>query len=336
MKHYDQFYNHLNDFINKIVPIPAVREYTMRFLAKCLSGENRDEGFYMWTGTGGNGKSKLIDLMSMCMGEYACNLPIALLTQKRKASGAASPEMAITRGKRLAVMQEPDVNETMNIGQMKEMTGNDKISARGLYKEPFEFTPQFKLVCMCNDLPNIPSNDDGTWRRLEVIEFVARFVDEMKDVDESLHRHLKDKSIKGKIPMWVIPFYALLLPEWRKYDEEGITIPKEVKAKTSEYRNNNDLVGQWIEGHCKEKGNEEGADGVTEIAPTAFDSLYENFVSWCDEEEIRMRPDKKGVKEALKKWQEKSEWGLSYDKKKSSVIKPNGYESSMKFNLEII
>ena len=55
-----------------------------RFLSKCLSGENRDEGFYIWTGTGGNGKSKLIDLMSMCMEHYACNLPIALLTQNVK------------------------------------------------------------------------------------------------------------------------------------------------------------------------------------------------------------------------------------------------------------
>ena len=184
MRYYNQFYDDMNDFINKIVPIPEVREYTLRFLAKCLSGENRDEGFYIWTGTGGNGKSKLIDLMSMCMGDYACNLPIALLTQKRKASGAASPEMAITRGKRLAVMQEPDVNETLNIGQMKEITGNDKITARGLYKEPFEFTPQFKLVCMCNDLPNIPSNDDGTWRRLEVVDFISRFVDYENGVDE--------------------------------------------------------------------------------------------------------------------------------------------------------
>jgi P4 family phage/plasmid primase-like protien len=300
-----------------------------------LSGENRDEGFYIWTGTGGNGKSKLIDLMSMCLGSYACNLPIALLTQKRKASGAASPEMAITCGKRLAVMQEPDVNETMNIGQMKEITGNDKISARGLYKEPFEFTPQFKLVCMCNDLPNIPSNDDGTWRRLEVVDFIARFVDEQKDVNENLNRHLKDKSIKGKIPMWVIPFYAILLPYWRDYDQNGIDIPDEVKAKTNEYRNNNDLVGQWIDQNCEEEDNQVSTDGITEVAPTDFDTLYDNFIEWCEEEEFKNRPDKGGCRNALKKWQEKSRFGLSYGKKKSDSG-ANGYEKAMKFNLKIV
>ena len=334
MRHYNRFFDDMNDFIDKIVPIPAVKGYTLRFLAKCLSGENRDEGFYIWTGTGGNGKSKLIDLMSMCMGDYACNLPIALLTQKRKASGAASPEMAITRGKRLAVMQEPDVNETLNVGQMKEITGNDKITARGLYKEPFEFTPQFKLICMCNDLPHIPSNDDGTWRRLEVVDFIARFVDDEKDVNESLHRYQKDKGIKNKIPMWVIPFYAMLLPHWREYDENGIEIPDEVKAKTNEYRNNNDLVGQWIDQNCEEAENEISSDGITETAPTDFDTLYEDFKEWCGEEELKNIPDKGSVRNALKKWQEKSRFGLSYGKKKSDSG-ANGYEKAMRFNLNI-
>ena len=335
MKNYGRFYDDMNDFIDKIVPIPAVKQYTLRFLAKCLSGENRDEGFYIWTGTGGNGKSKLIDLMSMCMGQYACNMPISLLTQKRKASGSASPEMAVTLGKRLCVMQEPDVNETLNVGQMKEITGNDKISARGLYKEPFEFTPQFKLICMCNDLPNIPSNDDGTWRRLEVVDFIARFVDYEKEVDEDKHRHLKDKSIKNKIPMWVIPFYAILLPHWRDYDTNGIDIPDEVKAKTNEYRSNNDLVGQWIEQNCEEADNEGSTDGITETAPTDLEDLYSDFSEWCQELGIKNTPEKMNVRTALKKWQDKSRFGLSYAKtKKDAVGCANGHEGAMKFNLK--
>mgnify|MGYP001216901685 FL=1 len=334
---YDEVYEMLDDFLNKIVPLPNVKKYTLKFLSKCLSGENRDEGFYIWTGTGGNGKSKLIDLTSLCMGDYSCNLPIALLTQKRKASGAASPEMALTMGKRLCVMQEPDVNETMNIGQMKELTGNDKIQARALFKEPFFFTPQFKLVCMCNDLPNIPSNDDGTWRRLEVVDFVSKFVDSENDVNHELNRYIKDKTIKNKIPMWVIPFFAMLLPMWRDYDENGIEIPEEIKAKTNEYRGDNDIIGQWIEQQCETKGHDISADGITKVAPTDFKTLYDSFSEFCENVLGRQSnniPDMSVVKTALKKWQEKSEWGLSYGKRKDQAG-PNGYEACMQFNLVI-
>ena len=334
---YDEVYGMLDDFLNKIVPIPNVKKYTLKFLAKCLSGENRDEGFYIWTGTGGNGKSKLIDLTSMCMGDYSCNLPIALLTQKRKASGAASPEMALTMGKRLCVMQEPDVNETMNIGQMKELTGNDKIQARALFKEPFFFTPQFKLVCMCNDLPNIPSNDDGTWRRLEVVDFVSKFVDSERDVNHELNRYIKDKTIKNKIPMWVIPFFAMLLPMWRDYDINSIEIPDEVKAKTNEYRGDNDIIGQWIEQYCEVADNIVSADGITKLAPTEFKPLYDNFSEFCVDVLGRSNnniPDMSVVKTALKKWQEKSDWGLCYGKRKDQSG-PNGYEACMRFNLKI-
>ena len=334
---YDEVYEMLDDFLNKIVPLPNVKKYTLKFLAKCLSGENRDEGFYIWTGTGGNGKSKLIDLTSLCMGDYSCNLPIALLTQKRKASGAASPEMALTMGKRLCVMQEPDVNETMNIGQMKELTGNDKIQARALFKEPFFFTPQFKLVCMCNDLPNIPSNDDGTWRRLEVVDFVSKFVDSEKDVNHDLNRYIKDKTIKNKIPMWIIPFFAMLLPMWRDYDENGIEIPDEIKAKTNEYRGDNDIIGQWIEQYCEVADNVISADGVTKLAPTEFRPLYDNFSEFCGDVLGRQSnniPDMSVVKTALKKWQEKSDWGLCYGKRKDQSG-PNGYEACMRFNLVV-
>lgn len=332
---YDEVYEMLDDFLNKIVPLPSVKKYTLKFLAKCLSGENRDEGFYIWTGTGGNGKSKLIDLTSMCMGDYSCNLPIALLTQKRKASGAASPEMALTMGKRLCVMQEPDVNETMNIGQMKELTGNDKIQARALFKEPLFFTPQFKLVCMCNDLPHIPSNDDGTWRRLEVVDFVSKFVDSESDVNHDLNRYIKDKTIKNKIPMWVIPFFAMLLPMWRDYDENSIEIPDEIKAKTNEYRGDNDIIGQWIEQYCETADNVVSADGVTKLAPTEFRPLYDNFSEFCGDvlgRQTNNIPDMSVVKTALKKWQEKSDWGLCYGKRKDQSG-PNGYEACMRFNL---
>ena len=135
--------------------------------------------------------------------------------------------------------------------------------------------------------------------------------------------------------MWVIPFYSILLPHWRDYDSDGINIPDEVKAATNEYRNNNDLVGQWIGQNCSEEGNIISANGISEQAPTGFDILHDDFKEWAEEAEHTRIPVRGDVMKALMKWQEKSTFGLAYGKKKGDA-QANGYEKSMKFNLKIL
>jgi P4 family phage/plasmid primase-like protien len=330
---YGRYKDDLLTFIKQIIPIEDVREYTMRFLSKCLSGENRDEGFYIWTGSGGNGKSKLIELAQLVLGEYACGLPVSLITSKRASSNSATPEMERTKGIRLTVMQEPEADENINIGLMKELTGNDKIIARGLYKEPVEFVPQYKLLLMCNDLPNIPSNDDGTWRRLEVVDFIAKFVGEedYNKLDDSRHIYKRDKEMRNKLPAWKLIFFGILLEEWMKYDVDGITVPPQVNSKTKSYRNENDNVGRWINEACEESSNEI-VDGV-EKAPSPFTDLCEDFEDWCKENGIKSNKNK--FKEDLMRWQEKSQYGLSIGKTVKDGCS-NGTKRKPLFNLTVL
>ena len=317
-------------FMKQLFPSGNVRNYIYRWLSKCLSGENRDEGFYIWTGTGGNGKSKLVELMSMTIGDYFSNLSVALLTQKRKASGAASPELEKTKGKRLVVMQEPDVNETINVGEMKELTGNDKIEARALFKEPIEFTPQYKMLMMCNDLPEVPSNDDGTWRRIEGVPFDSKFVENKDEVNPEQNIYLRDKKLKGKFPFWTLPLMIKLLQEWREYDKHGIIIPEEVKNKTKSFRNDNDVVGMWIDQCCETADNVKVSD-TEQYAPTEFDVLYLELSEWTEVKEYK-KPSRPKVMEAFNKWQAKSQFGLSLGKKKSDKC-VNGTEQEPLYNL---
>ena len=335
LPNYDIWTRDLTMFIKQIIPIENVRNYTLRFLSKCLSGENRDEGFYIWTGSGGNGKSKLIELAQLVLGDYGGGLPVSLITKSRASSNSATPEMERTKGLRLVVMQEPEANESINIGLMKELTGNDKIQARGLFKEPIEFIPQFKLLLMCNELPTIAANDDGTWRRLEVVEFISRFVgDEDKDkLDDSKHVYKRDKELRNKLPAWKLVFLGFLLKEWMKYDKEGIKIPDEVNGKTKAYRNENDTVGQWIEQECEECENKMYPNG-DELAPTNFEDLFFEFKNWCSKQGYKP-PEKKKTKETFIKWQEKSKWGYCIGRKKSDK-RPNGTQSNPCFNLKIL
>ena len=335
IENYDIYREHLNDFIQQIIPIDAVRGYALRFLSKCLSGENRDEGFYIWTGSGGNGKSKMIELMQLVLGDYAGGLPVSLITKSRASSNSATPEMERTKGLRLVVMQEPEANESINIGLMKELTGNDKIYARGLFKEPIEFIPQFKLLLMCNDLPNIPTNDDGTWRRLEVVDFISRFLDDKSKLDDSKHVYKRDKQLKSKFEMWKKVFFGFLLEEWMKYDKEGITIPPQVNSKTKSYRNENDILGQWIDQSCEIVDNNVLDNGL-ELAQTCFEDLFWDYKQWCQKQGYPCNDShKKKTKDDLMKWQEKSKYGLSMGKTKKEG-RPNGSTQKPYFDLKVI
>jgi putative DNA primase/helicase len=256
-----------------------------------------------------------------------------LYPSKRSSSNSATPEMERTKGLRFVVMQEPEANESINIGLMKELTGNDKIIARGLFKDPIEFIPQFKMLLMCNDLPHIPSNDDGTWRRLEVVDFISRFIDDPKKIDPSKNVYKRDKSLRAKLQAWPQVFLAILLEEWMKYDTEGITIPKQVNNKTKAYRNENDIVGQWIDQCCQPADNIPDKDGI-ERAPSNIDNLFYQFKIWCQEQGHKAA-DKKKTKDDLIKWQEKSSYGLLIGKTMAQGL-PNGSDRKPLFNLVLV
>jgi len=124
----------------------------------------------------------------------------------------------------------------------------------------------------------------------------------------------------------------LLLENWREYDKNGIVIPKAVLDKTNQYRNSNDIVGQWISDCCEEVEND--TSGVEEIAPTELDNLYCDFKEWAQKEEFDA-PKRNVFKEALKKWQANSRFGLSIGEKKSDSG-VNGYEAKPRFNLKVV
>ena len=216
----------IKNFIAKILPDKDVREYALTLLSSFLNGSTKNEQFHFWTGSGGNGKSKLVEFFEECFGDYCCKLPISLLTQKRKASGSAEPEMAKTKGKRFVNTQEPSKGSKINGGLLKELTGGDKISTRALYKETFEFKPQFKIILCCNDIPSLDPNDGGLWRRVRVTEFKSRFVN---NPDPSNPREFHIEPVNEKFEEWREIFMSWLLNRWyKKYKKNGLIEPEEV------------------------------------------------------------------------------------------------------------
>jgi P4 family phage/plasmid primase-like protien len=234
-------------YLSQVITKPDMREYLLKLLGSFLHGDNREQKFYIWTGSGANSKSMLVDLFENAFGDYCCKLPITLLTQKRAASNAATSEIAKAKGKRFAVLQEPSEDEKMNIGLMKELSGGDKIMARCIYKEPIEFKPQFKMILLCNHLPDIPSDDDGTWRRIRVLAFTSKFVSNPSNTSEGDTEFPIDYGLSAKMAGWKEMFMALIIRYYRKYFEEGLKEPDEVVECTNEYKKQNDHLAEFIQ-----------------------------------------------------------------------------------------
>lgn len=263
----------VTELFRKIQPDSELLEYLLTSLSSYIDGQIADEKFIIWTGTGSNGKSLTVEFFEQTLGEYCTKLPISLLTKSRGNSSAASPEIAKTLGKRFAVLQEPEENDRINVGLMKEITGGDKIEARGLYKEPVIFKPQFKLLLTCNDLPKIPSSDGGTWRRLRVLPFKSEFVDNPTEA----HQFKKDPYLCEKLDEWKEAFMSILIHYYKKYSTGGLKEPEEVIKYTKEYRKVSDIYAEFID------DNIEVIPAGDKQMITTMSQIYSIFKDWYRE-----------------------------------------------------
>lgn len=263
--------NEINKFMASIYTNEHVRKYMLDVLACIIDGGIRQEKFYIMTGSGSNGKSRLLELMQKAIGDYFCILPIALLTQKRAASNSAQSELERTKGRRFAVMQEPGESEKLNIGLMKELSGGDRIMCRGLFKEPIEFKPQFKMAMTCNELPEVPSDDGGTWRRIRVIEHTSKFV-ENPNPNKS-NEFLMDPELIDRFDRWADVFISMLIHHHSTIDPKNIHEPREVKNATEGYKKNNDLIGQFT--------SEKMVADETSTERISINKSYQDFKVWA-------------------------------------------------------
>jgi phage/plasmid-associated DNA primase len=240
------------------------------------------------------------------LGEYAVKLPTSLIVGKRTASSAASPELVRAgNGVRWAVLQEPDKKDVINVGLLKELSGNDSFFARGLFKEGGEIEPMFKLVVICNDPPSMPYSDKAAWNRIRVIPFESTFCDNPPNTWEEQLREKKfpkDPFFAEKIPD-MIQAFAWLLLNHRKNGIRRIE-PDKVTLATNSYRIKNDIYRQFIEECTVEDSN----------SLISLSEVYGFFKEWFkDSMPHHVVPVKNEVKEYfIRLWGEPSEKGCKW------------------------
>ena len=273
----DPVFTKIDRFFSQVQTEEDLRTYLFTLIAKTLRGVP-DSKLHIMTGGGGNGKSATIDLIRNILGDYFGTLPVTIITKKRGASNAATPEFADKHGKRLLVVQEPEHNDVIFVGQMKEYTGKDRITARPLYGDQFEYTPQFTIIMTCNNLPHIPASDNGTWRRLRVIPFESEFVD---DTPSGPKQFIKDEDLQEEFKYWAQPLMWLIITKYYPHYKNGygarpysINEPEKVKAETKQYKQDSDHYAEFLSETMVATGSDK------DYEPINF--LYMEFKKWYE------------------------------------------------------
>jgi len=222
----------------------SVVDYVLAVMALQLHGKKKYEEFYVWTGRGGNGKGVITELVKRSLGDYFHSIPHDCITKRSDKKDAPNPPMAKAKGKRFVQAQEPEADDKLQIGTIKELTGGDEITARALYHDPVVYVPQFGLFLQCNTIPKLNKLDGGIKRRMVIIYFPFQFVDKPHEAHHRKINHdLKDKITKST--EWRDEFVLMLLDVYKATKE--LVKPKFISDHTDEYLAENDAVRSWIE-----------------------------------------------------------------------------------------
>tara|TARA_B100001094_G_scaffold23379_2_gene19813 strand:+ start:1380 stop:4226 length:2847 start_codon:yes stop_codon:yes gene_type:complete len=246
----------INDFMEQLFPDikneetgetdSSLRTYMWEHMASTLLGTNENQTFNIYNGSGANGKSKLVELMGIVLGEYKGTVPISLVTQKRSNIGGTSSEIYNLIGTRYAVMQEPSKNDSINEGIVKELTGGDPIQCRALFKDSVTFIPQFKLVVCTNCMFDVKSNDDGTWRRLRKVDFLSKFTDKPYNdpnfpIKDYKYQFKIDQKLDEKFKSWAPVLLSMLVDI--AFEKQGrVDDVDMVLESTLKYRQDQDII----------------------------------------------------------------------------------------------
>lgn len=237
-------------------------DYVLRVLGYCLSGDMMEQCLWFFNGDGSNGKSLLLELMVNLLGDYSTFASAELLLDTKNMHNHKS-ELATLKNKRLVVLNEFNQGNKLDIARMKDLvSGNSEIVACFKYQNEFTFKPNAKIIVTTNNLPNIPEQDYGTWRRIKIVEHKKVFSQD--EIDKELAVKLKNEysEILGLLVSYFINYYKT----------KSLNEIEEIQKNVTEYKSDMDVIGEWLENCC---------DVNTGLYCSATD-LYNNYYEYCN------------------------------------------------------
>ncbi len=232
-----------DNFLERVLPDPEVRAFLPRAAGYSICGDPREEKIFFPYGPPASGKSTLIAAVGGALGDgYITTADFESFLQRDRASGSPRSDIARLAGSRLVTSIEVQEGKRLAESLVCQIAGGDKVAARHLYKESFEFKPTFTLWLVANHRPYVSSNDSPVWRRILHIPFDQAI--SPKEQDPQVKALLCDPEYAGPAVLAWIVEGAL---SWQR---EGLDPPPAVLALTEEYRQESDPLEDFIEERC--------------------------------------------------------------------------------------
>lgn len=242
--------------------------YMQRLVGYSLTGSVKEQGLWVFWGSGCNGKSLFTNVLHDLLGDYYHRCDPELFVEGRaRSAGQASPHIVALKGARVAIASETKAGAKLAETALKELTGGDQLTGRQLHAEPQQFYPSHKLILLTNHRPRV-TQDPALWRRLRLVPFSVSF--EGRE-DRELGRKLR-QELEG-ILAWAVEGCL----EWQR---DGLRTPDKVKTATEEYKREEDVLGQFLEDRCT-------ADPTNQFDRVSTDELFNGFVGWMKSNQYR-------------------------------------------------
>jgi putative DNA primase/helicase len=248
-------------FLDRITNGDAELQFFLqRMIGYCLSGVTKEHALFFVYGTGANGKSVFLNTIAGLLGDYARTAPVSIFTASNTEQHPT--DLAGLRGARFVTAIETEDGRWWAEARIKSLTGGDRITARFMRQDFFEYTPQFKLIVAGNHKPGLRNVDEAIRRRLHLVPFTVTIGEEERDPD--LGAKLK---VEGPgILQWAIDGCLA----WQR---EGLNPPAAVRDATADYLAAEDAFGRWLEERCVQ-GRELWTAGAV---------LFADFQQWCEQ-----------------------------------------------------
>lgn len=238
---------------------PELIEFMRRALGYALLGTVSEHVLIFCWGQGANGKSTLLNCMARMLGDYARTAPADLLLASQNERHPT--EIAALRGARLVTAQELAAGRAWDEAKLKTLTGGDRLTARYMRQDFFEFEPQFTLMLAGNHKPSFRGVDEAIRRRVRLVPFTQNIPPEERDLELAA----KLQAEWPAILRWCIDGCLA-------WQQDGLATPDCVRAASDEYLAGEDVFGQWLGERCIVSAR---------IDFTRTSTLYDDWKQWA-------------------------------------------------------